>query len=131
MGYQESYVRVKNKDDFNKLIEVIRKIGKNYYQEGGAYPVEIITLKQPIQGNLEYMCKPNSEYKFEKDEKFIYFVGERNLQRSIQNLLNNETIEGVEIYFTECFPSDKIFEERDNEYAIHEEFIWDNHNDPT
>lgn len=124
MGYQESYVRMKNKDDFSKLIDVIRKIGKNYYEESGAYPVEIITLKKSIQGNLECMCEPNKEYKFNNGEKFVYFVGERYLQRNSNNLLKNKMIDGVEIYFTECFPSDKIFDEKENEYAIHEEFIW-------
>lgn len=123
MGHQESYVRMKNRSDFNNLVEVIRIIGKDYYEKHGAYPVEIITLNKSINGDLEFMCKPNEKYKFEKGEKFIYFVGERDLQRNSSNLLNNNIIEGVEIYFTECFPSDKIFDGEENEYAIHEKFI--------
>ena len=125
MGYQESYVRMKNKNDFNNLVEVIRRVGKDYYDEGGAYPVEIITLKQSIKGDLRFMCKPNEKYTFEKEEKFIYFVGERTLQRSVYNLLNKKSIPGVEIYATECFPSDEIFKKNEeNKYATHEEFTW-------
>lgn len=125
MGYQESYVRMKNKKDFNKLVNIFRKVGKDFYEENGAKPVEIITLKKPIKGNLEYMCHPEKTYKFNAGEKFVYVAGERFLQRNSYNLFNEKIIEGVEIYFTECFPSDDIFKNNDKiDMAIHEEFKW-------
>jgi hypothetical protein len=125
MGYQESYVRVANKKNFDKLVNIIRKVGREYYEENGCSPVEIITLNISVKGSLEWMCMPNKKYNFPKGEKFVYFAGERYLQRNVANILNNEAIRGVEIYFTECFPSRKIFEENiDNKYATHEEFTW-------
>lgn len=127
MGYQESYVRIKDKNKFDKLVNIIREIGKEYYEENMAEPVEIITLNKAIEGDLDYMCRPEERYYFPKGEKFIYFVGERYLQRSVELLLNGIDIDGVEIYFTECFPSRKIFTRKKvNEYATHEEFKWDN-----
>ncbi|WP_315069241.1 hypothetical protein [uncultured Clostridium sp.] len=124
MGYQESYVRMNNLSDFDKLVEVIREVGEDYYKGHATYPVEVITLKQAITGDLQYMCKTNEEYHFEEGEKFIYFTGERHLQRNPCNLLNNRIIGGVEIYFAESFPSDKIFNKQENDYAVHEEFKW-------
>jgi hypothetical protein len=126
MGYQESYVRMKDRDKFNALVNLIRQIGQEYYEENGVEPVEIITLNKSIKGDLSYMCKPYEKYSFPVGEKFIYFVGERYLQRSVGRLLNDINIEGIEIYFTECFPSDKIFEGNEgNKYATHQEFTWD------
>lgn len=75
------------------------------------------------------MCKPNEKYKFETGEQFIYFTGERYLQRKSRYLLNKNIIEGVEIYFSECFPSEQIFEGNEgNKYAIHDKFTWTNDN---
>ncbi len=125
MGYQESYVRVTDKNDFEKLVAAFREVGKDYYESNGAGPVKIITLKKPIQGDLENMCHPEIHYKFDEGEKFVYVVGDRHLQRSPKNLLNNHPISGVEIYFTECFPSEDIFTNNDKtDMAIHEEFEW-------
>lgn len=126
MGYQESYVRMKDRNKFDDLVNLIRQVGRDYYEENGAEPVEIITLNKAIQGDLSYMCRPYEKYNFPVGEKFIYFVGERYLQRSVDRLLEDINIEGVEIYFTECFPSDKIFEgNKGNIYATHKEFMWD------
>lgn len=132
MGYQESYVRINDKNKFDSLVNIIRGIGKDYYEENMAEPVEIITLNKPIKGDLSYMCRPNEKYSFPIGEKFIYFVGERYLQRSVSNLLNYSDIEGVEIYFCECFPSDKIFRKnKANVYATHEEFTWNSDGENT
>lgn len=126
MGYQEIYVRIKDRSKFDNLVDLIRGIGKEYYEENGAEPVEIITLNKAIKGDLSYMCRPYEKYNFPIGEKFIYFTGERYLQRSVSTLLNDINIEGVEIYFTECFPSNEIFEENEGDkYATHEEFTWD------
>lgn len=126
MGYQEIYVRIKDRSKFDNLVDLIRGIGKEYYEENGAEPVEIITLNKAIKGDLSYMCRPYEKYNFPIGEKFIYFTGERYLQRSVSTLLNDNYIKGVEIYFTECFPSDEIFEGNEGDkYAKHEEFTWD------
>jgi hypothetical protein len=139
MGYQESYVRMKNREDFNRLIEAFKTIGEENYNLFGGGPVEIVTLKKPIEGNLAYMCEPKINYKFEPGEKFVYFTGERFLQRSVHNMfvqiveeryltpkpsqiVDKSVIKNVEIYATECFPSDEIFNNEDA--AEHEEFEW-------
>lgn len=125
MGYQESYVRMKKREDFDKLVEAFRAVGKQFYEEYCTEPVRIITLKKPIEGTLDMMCMPEETYRFEPGEKFVYVVGERHLQRSPYLLMNNDKADDVEIYFTECFPSDDIFENNDTaDMAIHEEFVW-------
>jgi len=130
MGYQESYIRMKDKNDFDKLVDAIKINGESSFDCGT--PVEIITLNKPIDGDLSWMCKPNKKYHFSKGEKFVYVVGERYNQRNAENLFENCKIkplnlyDNIEIYFTECFPSDDIFENNDETHmATHEEFKWD------
>ncbi len=67
MGYQESYVTTKNKADFTALCEYIRNVGEKFYEDYGAKPVETI-----IEQN---------------GKQWIYFVGERFIQRNPANLL--------------------------------------------
>lgn len=120
MGYQESYVTIKgNVDD---LITLIQKLGKDHFEERSISPVEIIILQQDITGDLTMMCRPERKYNFKKSDKFIYVVGERSGQRSVYNMFGENGLENTEIYFTECFPSDKIFTE--DGFAVHEEFLW-------
>jgi hypothetical protein len=128
MGYQESYMRMKDSNDFNKLVEVIKKNGEDNFLL--AYPVCIITLLKPIKGNLEMQCQIG-EYSFDSGEKFIYVVGERSGQRAAKFFFEDcksvpkNIIDNLEIYFTECFPSYDIFENNDKtQTAIHEEFVW-------
>jgi hypothetical protein len=129
MGYQESYMRMKDSKDFNKLIDVIKTNGKERFDM--AEPVEIITLLKPIKGTLEYHCHPEESYSFEAGEKFVYVVGERSGQRSpfcffeYCDKVPQSIKKGLEIYATECFPSDDIFENnKEAQMAVHEEFKW-------
>jgi len=127
MGYQESYVTMNG--EVNELISIIKKLGKSHFEYVMAEPVCIITLQQSISGNLDMMCRPEQKYKYNKGDKFVYFVGERSGQRSVGSMFGENGIENcirnksdVKIYFTECFPSDKIFTEEG--FALVEEFIW-------
>jgi len=113
MGYQESYVTING--NVEELITIIKKLGKNHFEYTMAYPVSIITLNKDIKG----------EYKYNKGDKFIYFVGERSGQRNTNamfGILPDELSNNINIIFTEYFPSDRIFTEKD--FAVHEEFIW-------
>lgn len=67
MGYQESYVTTKDKADFTALCEYIRNVGEKFYEDYGAKPIETITE--------------------ENGKQWIYFVGERFIQRNPANLL--------------------------------------------
>ena len=120
MGYQESYVRTKNKESFNSLVNAFKNLGKDFFERNGVEPVSIITLKEPINVELkDKICR------FEEGEKFVYIVGERFPQKSANNLFDGTFNEDVEIHFTEYFPSEDIFEnDGDNNIAIHEEFLW-------
>jgi hypothetical protein len=122
MGYQESYVTVYNQSDFDKLVSLVNEIGEEYYEKYSCKPVRIITLNQTIKGNLSEMCQPEIEYEFGKGFKFIYFVGERGLQRTIDKLFNGKGEElDIDIFFTECFPSKEIFDKQ-KPIAEHEPF---------
>lgn len=123
MGYQEAYVTTKNQNDFSKLVDYIKNLGKGYFDSLMSEPVEVITLNQEIKGDYAMMCKPEKQYNFNKDDRFIYFVGERHPLRCVENLLGRKALRekfDTEIIFTECFPSEKIFSGDD--FAKHEEF---------
>ena len=130
MGYQESYFKMKNSKDFDKLVQAIKVNNENDFD--CAMPVAIITLNKPISGDLSFMCHPEKDYHFKTGEKFIYVVGERYNQRNPMNFFENCNVKpenlyrDIKIYFTECFPSDDIFENNDTTHmATHEEFKWD------
>jgi len=139
MGYQESYVTINGNVD--ELISIIQKLGKNHFDYRNISPVDIITLQQDISGDCNTMCKPEQKYKFNKGDKFVYVAGEKSGQRSardmfgdcnkckldgfckLDNIIFGCKIDDIEIYFTECFPSDRIFTEEG--FALHEEFVWE------
>lgn len=121
MAYQESYLKMRDNNGFDKLVKCIKDYGKNGFE--CSKPVEIITLKKPIttEANL----------KFCKGTKFIYVVGERYGQRSAESFFEccedvpKQILDNLEIYFTESFPSDDMFENNERtKIAKHEEFIW-------
>jgi hypothetical protein len=118
MGYQESYVTING--NVEELITLIQKLGKDHFEERFIEPVRIITLQHNITSKDE---KYNVEYHFNKGSKFIYVVGERSGQRSINNMFGDRCAEDIEIYFTEYFPSERIFAEEG--FALHEEFRWE------
>lgn len=130
MGYQESYMRMRYSKDFDQLVKIIKENGEESFDL--AMPVEIITLLKPITGTLDMQCQPDKKYKFNSGEKFIYVVGERSGQRNSYSFFeycNNRPqniLDDLEIYFTECFPSDDIFENNSKtKMALHEEFVWE------
>ena len=129
MGYQESYMRMSNSKDFDKLIKTIQDNGEKAFDL--TTPVEIITLLKPIMGTLDFQCRPDVEYTFKPGERFIYIVGERSGQRNAFSFfgycenVSKDILDNLEIYFTECFPSDDIFENNDTtKMATHEKFVW-------
>lgn len=123
MGYQESYVKTRENKDFDKLVKHIKNLGEDYYNNIFCDPVEIITLNKEIKGNLDMMCQPETEYQFDKGEKFVYFSGERHAQRNVNTLVGGKKLDyDVEMYYTECFPSEEIF--NSSGYAQHEEFTF-------
>ena len=64
MGYQEAYVTTKKKSEFEDFVKYIQSLGKEYFDEWGSYPVEIITFTK-------------AHYPFKKNDKVVYFCGER------------------------------------------------------
>ena len=123
MGYQESYVTMNG--NIEELIPIIELLGKSHFEYIMAYPVSIITLQQPISGNLDYMNKPEQKYKYNKGDKFIYFQGERSGQRNVTAMfgkLSDELLNSISIIFTECFPSNRIFTEPG--FALIDDFIY-------
>jgi len=77
MGYQETYLRVKNAKFFDAIVSAINSTGEEYYDDRGFSPVVIFTF---IKDH-----KP-----FKKGEKAIYFVGDRGCQRCPGDLIGSE-----------------------------------------
>lgn len=83
MGYQESYVTAKTKQQFNMIVNRIRALGEEFYTQHGTYPVEIITFNEDLDV-------------FQKGQKAIYFTGERYLQNGLGERLLGYTDEFFE-----------------------------------
>ena len=105
MGYQESFITTSNKKNFNDFIDRIKAIGKDYYDNNLVCPVHIVNIKENIYG--EYTKK----IVLKKNKKYIYFVGERHLQRNAGMILNmsNTNYYTLEIIFSEEVDCTKIF----------------------
>lgn len=122
MGYQESYVTTKNEKDFDKLCDYIKSVGSGVYDTYSAKPVEIITM--------------------ENGKKYLYFVGERFMQRNKARILgyvaddenyNSEDrkekmwkwLDKILVIFTEEISPIGIWEDAGQPVtAKHEEFIF-------
>ena len=86
MGYQESFVTSCNKKFFDDLVTRIKTIGFEYYEYHGCCPWFIVNVKKDIIGIH------NKKIKLKKNKKYIYFTGERALQRRENRLLNIQDI---------------------------------------
>lgn len=121
MGYQESYIKTYEPRNFDKLVKIIQSNGREAFDMHR--PVEIITLLKPIETEFG---------EFDKGEQFIYVVGERYGQRNPLNFfeycenVDKDVMDDMDIYFTEYFPSNDIFENNEvTKIALHEEFVWE------
>lgn len=125
MRYQEAYVTTKNQKYFENLIKYVRDIGYEYFENILSMPAEVITLNNSISGTYKFMCQSDKIYNFNSGDKFIYFIGEREPLINEEILLTQKIIDEkieVDIIFTECFPSDEIFEAEG--FAEHEIFLF-------
>jgi hypothetical protein len=82
VGYQESFITTTNKRNFNKFIERIKTVGKEFYEYHDTHPAFIVHIKKDISGTY------NESVVLKKDKKYIYFCGERFLQKSPSRILN-------------------------------------------
>lgn len=113
MGYQESYLTASTEKRFNKIVNRVREIGKNYYDEYGTYPVEIITFHK------------KNEW-FNKGQKAIYFVGERYLQKDLSRLLRygNEDDFPNEMWADDPYTEYKLWKELEKCDKYHAQIIF-------
>lgn len=86
MGYQETYIKPVNQNDFNKLKECIEKL-RNELNGAGVFPVEEIIFNANR--------KP-----FKKGDKAIYLVGERYYQTHIKQEFD-VNVADFDVIFTE------------------------------
>ena len=143
MGYQESYLTASTEKRFNKILNRVKELGYDFYNEYGTYPVDIITFNK---GNAW----------FKKGQKAIYFVGERYLQNGhgayrilrygleddftdemwekdpnteyklLKELIECDKYHAIK-YFTESINPEGIWEDAGKPlYVTHEKFEWDN-----
>ena len=82
MGYQESFITTKNKKNFNNYVSRVKYLGYEYYDYYSAYPCLVVYVKQNIYH--EYSDK----IALKKNKSYLYFCGERYLQRDINRILN-------------------------------------------
>ena len=112
MGYQEALIYTEKMD---QLLSGVRTIGKEYLDERGVCPVEIITIN-------------TDQTQFEKGTRLLWVTGERSYQREIfgqiEGLFNDVLkLEDYQYIFIEDV-NDELFGEN-NEYLFnHEPFNW-------
>ena len=82
MGYQESFITTTNKKHFDAFIGRVKTLGKDYYAYFSCRPHFVVTVKQNIQGTYE------KKIKLKQNKKYIYFSGERYLQRRPNRIIN-------------------------------------------
>lgn len=117
MGYQESFMKMENSNDFEKLVSYIRSQGKDPFDN--TTPVATVKLMKSIANPYGGM--------FSKGEEFIYVVGERYGQHCSEEFFEyckdvpQEFIDGLEIFFIEDLP-DKLFPT--GKIASYIEFVW-------
>jgi len=122
VGYQESYVTTVDPEKFDSLVEDLLARGQLYWGEKRLLePVEIIELQKPV-------TIPGQT--FPPGSRFVYVVGERQYQRSKETFESKRSGDVI-IYWTETFPSEKIFDETSG-FALRKPFPWgDSKDTPT
>ena len=157
MGYQESFVTTRDKNHFYRFLSRIRELGKEYYDYYGAKPVFIVTVKKDVLGvecplDLDDMSTDDISgiIKLRAGEKYVYFTGERYLQRSPFKLVNAmhpadaiwsdekalvelsytlesvfvEEIDGEQIFASIENPQTAIYDGLNNEWIRVEKMLW-------
>jgi len=81
MGYQESFVTTKAQNHFDDFVMRIRELGREYYDYYGAWPKYIVNVKKNAHGI-------HNSAGLKQNEKYVYFTGERFLQRSAYTIIN-------------------------------------------
>ena len=108
MGYQESFITTTNKNNFDDFIDRIKAIGEGYYINNGCQPSFIVTIKQNVHGVYE------KRIKLKQNNKYVYFTGERHLQRSPYTILNIGDLDplpfNLDIIFCEDIGGSVIFD---------------------
>ena len=109
MGYQESFVTTTNKKYFNDFLDRIKKLGWVFYDAHLTYPTYIVNVKENVYGEFT-----KKRIMLKKNKKYVYFTGDRHLQRSANNILDvpddDETILNLDIVFSEEVDCAKIFD---------------------
>lgn len=124
MGYQESYVTTGDPENFDLLIQQIRAKGElRWKKEKYILAVRIITINRDIDNNFFSQKKDISPQNFPTGTKFIYIVGERQYQRSLELMFDSPLPPNTCIIPIEAMPSARIFD-IDSGYASHKEFIY-------
>lgn len=95
MGRQATFIRVKEKKNFNKLVTLMNLLGEEFFEKKCICPVWIITLKRSIKVNSK---------SFYSGEKFIAIQGQRASQVSPARMFGQYAPDGLEIYTLESFP---------------------------
>lgn len=122
MGYQESYVTVKDQSKFKLLVELVKQLDNtDFFEDRLVSPTSIITLKKDIEGQepldigyeelLQRMREGKNyqkKFKYSAGTKFIYFSGDRTYQRSTKKLFGKHLIAGTKVHYTEDFPKEVL-----------------------
>lgn len=125
MGYQESLIRTTD-EDIQYLIDKIKELGKQWFDDKDVEPKTIVTLKKGMiiecifdLWGLPYTVKT----RFDKGTKFICFAGERQYQRSINLLLGDNLKRDIQLIFMENLPGEEMFKPN-SELCYEETWNW-------
>jgi hypothetical protein len=95
MGYQETLITAKNKDNFDKILNAYRQAeNEEYYEECLAEPLSVVTLKKNYKN-------------FKKGKQFLWFGGDRWCQITLEDFFGkagkNLKHDSIEIIAIEDF----------------------------
>lgn len=77
MGYQESLIKTTNNTQTDQLVKLIKKAGKEYFEDIHTKPYGIVTFKKDITCNC-YGCD-QKKCKIKAGDRLLWIGGERDM----------------------------------------------------
>lgn len=126
MGYQESFIYTKGEENFQKVLSLIERLGKDYFEARDLTVYSTALVKMNLRYPFFYA---NRAKILKKGEKVIWISGERYAQRNLKRVFGkyvNELPSDTAIMFIDNFDNAyEIFSSKENAEKFFREDILD------